>query len=217
MGFGARLWYARCMFVLVITGGLGAGKSTAAKFFRAQGATVLDLDRIAAELLAAGTPLVEQVARQFGRDVVRPDGTLDRSALAARAFSDMEAARRLNAVVHPEIAREVAGAIRDIRQQAEPPIAVVIEVPLLVEAPVFKEMADRVLSIAAPEEMRLARAVAHGRDPADAVQRIRAQASDEERRRLADDVIVNDAGEPEFLGKLAQYWDRCMLDQGSRW
>jgi dephospho-CoA kinase len=94
---------------------------------------------------------------------------------------------------------------------------VVIEVPLLVEAPVFKEMADQVLSIAAPEEMRLARAVAHGRDPADAIQRIRAQASDEERGRLADHVIVNDAGEQEFLGKLGRYWDRCSIDEESRW
>lgn len=204
------------MFVLVITGGLGAGKSSAAEYCRARGAVVLDLDEVAARLLAAGSPLVQRVAEEFGQDLVLADGSLDRDALAARAFSDARTAARLNAIVHPAVAREVGPALHDIRLMQEPPAVVVMEVPLLAEAPVFAEMADRVLAITAPEHVRLARVVARGMDPDDAARRIRAQASDEARASMADDVIVNDGDEQQFFDALSRYCGRYLESGGAR-
>lgn len=199
------------MHIIVLTGGLGAGKSTAAEYFRGRGAVVLDLDAIAATLLDKGSATLEAVAREFGEDeVLLADGSLDRPALARLAFSSMESTRRLNTVVHPAVAREVGPALREIRLMPNQPEVVVLEVPLLAEAPVFAEMADQVLAIVAPEELRVARAMRKGLSETDARRRIAVQATDAERAELADDVIVNDGDEESFLAELARYWERTV-------
>lgn len=199
------------MHIIVLTGGLGAGKSTAAEYLRSRGALVLDLDVIASTLLEKGSPTLNAVAREFGEDeVLLADGSLDRSALARIAFSSLESTRRLNAIVHPAVAREVGPALREIRLMPDQPEVVVLEVPLLAEAPVFAEMADEVLAIVAPLELRVARAAGKGMSEADARRRIAVQATDAERAELADDVIVNDGGEEEFLAELARYWERTV-------
>lgn len=199
------------MHIIVLTGGLGAGKSTAAEYLRSRGALVLDLDVIASTLLEKGSPTLDAVAREFGEDeVLLADGSLDRSALARIAFSSLESTRRLNAIVHPAVAREVGPALREIRLMPDQPEVVVLEVPLLAEAPVFAEMADEVLAIVAPLELRVARAAGKRMSEADARRRIAVQATDAERAELADDVIVNDGGEEEFLAELARYWERTV-------
>jgi dephospho-CoA kinase len=197
------------MLVIALTGGLGAGKSTAAGFFRDRGAIVLDLDCIAAGLLAPGSEITRRVVAEFGDEVLTEDGeALDRASLARIAFTDARSAARLNAIVHPAVAREVGPALSDIRLMEQQPDVVVLEVPLLAEAPVFAEMADVVLAIEAPVETRCARAVASGMTEPDARRRIGVQAADTERAKLADDVIVNDSGLEHFLGELERYWER---------
>ena len=148
------------MRVVVITGGIGAGKSTAAEFFRGLGAVVVDLDVVAAEVLRKGSATLGRVSAEFGPEVLFADGSLDRDALARAAFASPGAVGRLNAIVHPAIAREIGPAISDLRLLPDSPDVVVIEVPLLAEAPVFAELADDVIAIVAPEEVRVARAVA---------------------------------------------------------
>jgi len=195
------------MFVLVITGGLGAGKSTAAEFFRSRGATVIDLDDVAARVLEKGSPVLQRVAAEFGDDILLADGSLDRAALARVAFATPADAKRLNAIVHPAVAREVGPPLRELEMLPMRPEVVVLEVPLLAEAPVYRELADAVLAIVAPMEVRIARAVASGLDRADAVRRVSAQATDAERAALADVVIVNDADETHYHQALGRYWD----------
>ena len=203
------------MQVIVVTGGLGSGKSTAAKYFRSRGAWTLDLDDIAAKLLSPGTALLDRVASEFGGDeVLLPDGRLDRPALARKAFATSEATMRLNSIVHPAVAREVGVAIDQMRLLGEPPVAVVFEVPLLAEAPVLAEVADSVLAIVAPERLRISRAVARGMDEDEATRRIRRQASDADRAVLANAVILNAGDADEFEEELAAFWEGSVAPRG---
>ena len=198
------------MRVVVITGGIGAGKSTASEFLRERGAVVIDADRIAAQLLEKGSPVLERVAEEFGPDVLLADGSLDRPALAREAFRSAEKTARLNAIVHPAVAREIGPAIADLRLLPNPPSVVAIEVPLLAEAPVFAQIADLVVAIVAPQELRVRRAVEAGFGEADARARATMQATDAERAALADVVIVNDGTEERFLAELENVWSEWL-------
>ena len=204
------------MRVAVITGGLGAGKSTAAEFFRSKGAIVIDADRIAEQLMHRGAPLLDRVAAEFGPEVLLADGSLDRPALAREAFVSAERTRRLNEIVHPAVAREIGPSIADLRLLPDPPSVVILEIPLLAEAPVFAELADVVLAIVAPQETRVARAVAAGRSESDARRRLAVQATDAERAALADVVIVNDAEKERFLGELGRFFDERLAVGGAQ-
>lgn len=203
------------MLVLALTGGIGSGKSVAAEYFRSRGAVTLDLDRIAAQTLAPGSPTLAKVAEAFGDSVVQEDGSLDRTELARVAFASPEATERLNSIVHPVITREVGPAIADLRLLPDPPNVVVLEVPLLVEVPVYAELADVVLALVAPEQVRLSRAIERGMSPEDASRRMRLQATDAERASLADRVIVNDGSREHFLSELARFWDEFLGNDGA--
>jgi dephospho-CoA kinase len=194
------------MHVIVLTGGLGAGKSTAAELLREHGAAVICLDTVAKQLMAPGSELLARVAARFGSEVVSTDGSLDRRALAQRAFVTPEAAAELNAIVHPAVAAEVGPALQDLRLLPHPPHVVVLEVPLLAEAPVFAELADEVVAIEAPLEMRVHRAAMRGLCAEEARARIAVQASDAERAMLADVVIQNDGSAEDLRVALERYW-----------
>ena len=203
------------MRVVVVTGGLGSGKSTAAAHFRDKGAAVVDLDDVAHKLLAPGSDLLKRVAGEFGGDaILLADGQLDRAALARVAFATPAAVKRLNAIVHPAIARDSGVALEQIRLMPVPPVAVVFEAPLIVEAPVFAELADVVLAIVAPESVRLERAVAAHMDEEDAKRRIRAQSTDAQRVELSDVVVVNDGSPEQFLDALDAFWEEYVAVGG---
>lgn len=199
------------MFTIVITGGLGAGKSTAAAYFRSRGATVIDLDTVGHDVLRPGSPTLARVSEEFGDAIVGPDGTLDRSELARRAFADKDSAARLNAIVHPAIAAQIGPALRDVQLLPTQPEVVVLEVPLLAEAPVYRELADVVLAIAAPTELRIPRGTARGLEERDVRQRVALQATDDARAELAD-VVIENTGEPtDFIRALERFWDDVVL------
>lgn len=202
------------MLTVVVTGGLGAGKSTATAYFASRGATVIDLDTVGRGVLASGSPTLARVADEFGTDLLGEDGSLDRGELARRAFATPEATARLNAIVHPAIASEVGPSLRDVQLLPNQPDVIVLEVPLLAEAPVYRELADIVLAIEAPTDRRVERAVARGMQADDARRRIAAQADDTARADLADVVIVNDRDEAAFLRELGRFWDEAMATRG---
>lgn len=204
------------MRVIVITGGIGAGKSTAADFLRQKGAVVLDADRIAAHMMEKGSPVLARVVTEFGDDILYADGSLDRPALARLAFESAAATARLNSIVHPAVAREVGPALTNLRLLPDPPALVVIEVPLLAEAPVFAELADNVIAIVAPQDVRLQRAIFKGMTESDARRRMAVQATDAERAALADIVIVNDAGKERFVSELERIWEERLAVGGGR-
>ena len=195
------------MYVLAITGGLGAGKSTAAELFSAKGAVVLDLDEIAKTLLDEAPAVRDRVVEAFGEAILGPDGRINRAALAQSAFADAESVRRLDAIVHPAVLAAAAGALDTLVAQARPPRVVVLVIPLLAEAPAFLELVDAVLAISSDEESRLERVLARGMDEQDAERRLALQAGDAERRLIADYVIENDSDLDAFRRSLTHFWD----------
>lgn len=196
------------MFVLAVTGGIGAGKTEAARHFASLGAVVLDIDSIAKTLVRAPGSVRERIAAAFGPAVVSPDGSIDTAALARLAFESDTATRALDAIVHPAVLREVMVGLAELDLLAQPPRVVVLDVPLLVEAPALAELADAVLAIEAPEDVRVARCVARGMAEEDVRARVARQAPDEDRAAIASAVIANDDSPEEFRAALDAFWAR---------
>jgi dephospho-CoA kinase len=195
------------MYVLAVTGGIGAGKSEASRVFGVRGAVVIDLDDMAKGLIGEDGPLVDAVADAFGRDLLLEDGGIDNALLATRGFGSPEAARRLDAIMHPGVLAATSGALDMLAAQARPPAVVVLSIPLLVEAPGFFEMVDGVLAVSSHEDARLARLAERGMSEEDARARMDAQATDAERRDIADWVIENDGTLVEYRALLADFWE----------
>lgn len=203
------------MYVLGVTGGIGSGKTTAARLFGELGATVIDLDDLAKKLIAAGGPLVKDVIAAFGPEVAGPDGGVDTQALAGRAFASPDASRRLDRIVHPGVHAAAAGAIDMLGEMPEPPSVIVIDVPLLVEAPEFFDLLDGVLVVSADEDQRVARLLERGMSEDDVRARIALQASDAERRDIADWTVENDDDKTSFESLLVSWWDLEMAGRDS--
>jgi dephospho-CoA kinase len=184
-----------------LTGGIGSGKSTVSRLLEQRGAVIVDADAIAREVVAPGTPGLAAVTEAFGDGVVAPDGSLDRPALAAVVFADPEARKRLDAIVHPLVrarATEVAAA-------APADAVVVHDVPLLVETGQAGSY-DLVLVVEADPATRVARLVQRGLTAEDARARMAAQATDEQRRAVAD-VVLDNSGTPEELeAQVDRFW-----------
>jgi dephospho-CoA kinase len=163
-----------------LTGGIGAGKSTVAALLARRGAVVIDADAIAREVVEPGSPTLDKLVERFGPEILAPDGTLDRAALAARAFVTDETRKELEAITHPAIGAEFLRRVGECPADA----IVIHDVPLLVEASRAKDYAG-VIVVDAPLDVRLDRLEKRGVGRADAQRRIALQASDAERREVA--------------------------------
>lgn len=199
------------MHIVALAGGIGSGKSVAADYFRSRGAVILDLDDVARRLLRPGCVTNKEVVAAFGDDLLDSSGGIDRSALAARAFASRSNGMLLNSIVHPAVARDVLPGLTDMGLLQNPPAVVVLVVPMLVEAPVYGEVADVVLAITADEEERVRRVVLRGMDEADVRRRVDCQATDAQRQAVADVTIANDDTIETFLTALGEFWDGVVL------
>lgn len=187
-----------------LTGGIGSGKSVVLREFVALGAVGVEADDIAHEVLAStlGTAEVLQAFAAFDIDIGDGAGGIDRQRLAAVVFADADARRRLEAIVHPL----VRSAARDRITQADPHEIVVNAVPLLVEAGVVGEF-DAIVVVRAPVEVRLQRLLdSRAMSRADALARMAAQTSDEERVEVATWVIDNDGTADALRARVAEVW-----------
>src|SRR5262245_35673647 len=186
--------------VIGLAGGIGTGKSTVAAMLAELGAFVIDADKIGHQVYRPGSDGFRQVVDAFGDEVVAPDGTIDRGALGKIVFADSAARARLNAIVHPliagELARQVAAARAD--DVGRP---IVIEAAVLVEAG-WRGLVDRLWIVTAPTETAIARVTAaRGLDRAEVERRIASQLPEAERRRVADVVIENDGSPAELRAR----------------
>ena len=189
------------MLRIGLTGGIGSGKSTVAGLLAARGARVIDADRIAREVVEPGTPGLDAVVGAFGAGVLTAEGALDRPALAAVVFADPEARRRLDGIVHPLVRSRAAELVA-----AAPPEAVVVQdVPLLVETGQAGSY-DLVLVVQADPATRVRRLVGRGLSEDDARARIAAQATDEQRRAVADVVLDNSGTVEELEARVDRFW-----------
>jgi dephospho-CoA kinase len=188
-----------------LTGGVGSGKSTVAQLLAGHGATVFDADAIAREVVETGTPGFDAVVAQFGTDIVAADGSLDRAALAALVFTDEGARRELNAIVHPLVGERFAAQMA----AAAPDSIVVYDVPLLVEGN-LAEGFDVVVVVEADQQTRVARLRKRGMPEQDARARMATQASDEQRRAVAHELINNDGDRESLETQVGELWERLI-------
>lgn len=193
------------MPLIALTGGIASGKSTIAARLAEHGAVLVDADRIVREVQQPGSPVLDAIAAEFGAEMILPDGSLDRAALAERVFGVDDAVRRLNAIVHPavraESARRFAAAF-----DADPDAVVVYDVPLLVEARVDDPW-ELIVVADAPASVRERRLVElRGMSPDAARARIAAQASDETRLAIADVVVDTSRDLAATLAQVDDLW-----------
>jgi len=191
------------MLLVGLTGGIGAGKSTVAELLAERGATVVDADVVARAVVEPGEPAFDQLVERFGTGVVGADGRLDRPALAAVAFADDESRSALEAITHPAINTEFLN-----RVNAAPADAIVVcDVPLLAESALAQARGyEVVIVVEAPRELRLDRLEERGLTRPDAEARMAAQATDEQRRKLATYVVDNGGDRAHLDEQIASIW-----------
>jgi dephospho-CoA kinase len=195
------------MRIIGLTGGIGSGKSTVAALLAECGARVIDADKIGHEVYRPGTVGWERVVAAFGRDVVAPDGTIDRRVLGRRVFSDPGALQTLNRIVHPLIGAEIRVRL-EAALEIDEDTPVVIEAALLLDAG-WRSLADTVIVVVAPRPAIMARLERdRGLAPEDIEARMAAQVDDAERRRHADIVIENGGSIEELRAAVRGIWSR---------
>ncbi len=187
-----------------LTGGIGSGKSAVAALLAQRGARVLDADALARDVVARGSEGLRRIVGEFGREVLDEDGDLDRGRLAELVFTDARTRQRLNAIVHPLVAARMAAMLAG----GAPGDVTVYDVPLFVEEAVQdRHDFDLIVVVEAPVVLRVQRLI---RDRAMTEEQVRArlatQATDEQRRAVADLVIVNDGSRADLTRAVEKVW-----------
>jgi len=205
-------WETRRVLMVGLTGGIASGKSAVAKRLAELGAIVIDSDVLAREVVAPRTDGLAEVVATFGPRAVTPGGEMDRAAVAEIVFGDEERRRRLEKIIHPRVRARAAEIVA-----AAPPDAVVVnDVPLLVEANLAGNY-DLVIVVLADETVRLDRLVRfRGMTEETARARFAAQATDEQRRAVADIVIENDGTPAELRAVVDAVWERLTHERAAR-
>ena len=193
-----------------LTGGIGAGKSTVAALLEERGAVVTSADEVARDVVSPGSDGLAAVVAEFGDGILAPDGSLDRSALGRLVFSDDLRRARLEEILLPLIAAEAWA-----RMDAVPAGQVVVyDVPLLVEGQ-MQDMFDLVIVVEADLELRLERLSERGVNRDEALARIAVQATDEERRGVADVIVSNSGAMEDLSAEVDRLWSTRILEPGT--
>ena len=181
------------MKVLGLTGGIGSGKSMVLSMFANLGAEVIDADQLAREVVEPGQPALEEIATAFGRDMLMPDGRLDRGKLARIIFADPVARARLNAITHPRIQERMA---TEMALRGSRPGLLIVDIPLLYEND-RSDTVESVIVVWVDAKTQLRRLTERdGLTPDEARQRIAAQMPLDEKRARAD-LVVDNSGSRE--------------------
>lgn len=191
------------MRTIGLTGGIGSGKSTVSARLRELGATVVDADLIAREIVEPGQPALTELGEAFN-GVIRSDGTLDRAELARQAFSSEAGTATLNAITHPRIQERTLQQFEEAREAGAP--VLVYDMPLLIENG-QTDMVDTVLVVDAPDDLRVQRLVEQrGLDEEDVRRRIAAQIDRQTRLDAADTVLDNSGDVASLLEQIDAFW-----------
>ena len=192
-------------FGVGLTGGIGSGKSLAAQFFSQLGALVIDADQLARSVIERGSEGFDEVLLRFG-DTILKNGDIDRVALGQIVFENPQAKKDLEAIIHPRIRDEFEEAVASLN----PGQILVYEIPLLVETNAADRF-DYVVTVESQPELRKERLRARGMFHSDIEKRMASQATEAERRAVADCVITNDASEDELLRQVENVWESTIL------
>ena len=197
------------MKVIALTGGIGAGKSTVAQFFSELGANVVDADHLARIAIERGSEGFDEVIARFGEKILT-HGDINRKALAEIVFSDPDAKKDLEAIIHPRVQKLFAQAIID----NELTVNLIYEIPLLVETDAARKF-DFIVTVEADEDLRIERLLARGMFITDIKARLANQAPPQARIDIADAVIVNDGDEDHLLRQVENLWEGQIADLSS--
>ncbi len=197
------------MFTVMVTGGIGSGKSTVCRLLGAHGAATLDMDGIARSLMDHNLEMRAQLVDEFGARILDEAGEVDRAALARVAFTSPAATDALNAITFPHITRAAADYLTEVHcsPRSAAPVQVV-EVPLLTQVPEFAVLADAIISVNCPSDLRLSRAIARGMSAEDALARMAAQPTDDERNAIATHVLHNAGTLEELQAAVDEWWQQ---------
>ena len=203
------------MLVIGLTGGIGSGKSTVAALLAERGATVIDVDALGREVIAPGGRAEGQVIVEFGPEITDAEGHIDRAGLARVVFGQPEALTRLTAISHPAINAELANRLDAVRgDECSAESVVVLDMAILVESNLGRGDPEhsytKVVVVEAPPDLRVQRAVARGMEADDVRARIASQATDDERRAVADVVITNDGDLATLAQRVDGLWGQIL-------
>lgn len=199
------------MYTVMVTGGLGSGKSTLCKLICEHGAMSMNLDEIYRGLLESNENMIADLADRFGDDILDDSGMVIRSKLAEEAFSDERSTKDLNAITFPYIMAMTNDYLLDVHcVPCSSSKVLVVEVPLLTEVPEFAQLADEIIAVNVPSDVRLQRAVARGMNPADAFRRLQVQPTDAERDAIADTICDNSGTEDDLRAWADAWWEERM-------
>ena len=189
-----------------LTGGIGSGKSSAARLFQDLGAGVVDVDDISHALTRPGGAGISEIGQQFGPEFLSVDGSLDRARMRERVFRDSQAKTRLEAILHPLIGHQA----RDQVACATQPYVLLV-VPLLLETNAYRDLTRRIAVVDCTEETQIERTMRRSQLPESAVRAIMAaQISRQDRLAQADDVLHNDGDEEELRQQVAKLHQRYL-------
>ena len=208
-GLGSRGsgWHHVLVIVVGLTGGIGAGKSTVSKLLGERGAAIVDADKIARELQDPGTPVLAAMVERFGGHIINDDGTLNRGAVAEIVFSDQQALKDLNGIVHPAMQAEIQ---RQIDENVDTDRLVVLDFPLLGENPRKGLAATIVVDI--PHKLAVQRVVEQrGMDEVDARNRVNSQMDRENRLKIATHVVDNTGDLVDLVAAVDRLWDELIV------
>jgi dephospho-CoA kinase len=192
-----------------LTGGIGSGKSTAAKILAELGAPAIDADKVGHEIYQPGAPAYRELIDAFGEGILAPDRTIDRRKLGPIVFADPAALKRLNAIVHPKMFARMGEMVAAMRRGGETR-PIVIEAAILIEAN-WQPLFDEIWLVRAPREQVLSRIeIQRGAKPSETEARIRAQLSDEERTKHASLIVENNGSLEELRELLKEIWAEAL-------
>ena len=192
------------MLVVALTGGIGSGKSTVGQIFAQLGATVIDSDQLARDVIERGSIGFNEVVAKFGDEILK-NGEIDRQILASLIFKDPAKRSELEQITHPLIRRAFAKMV----SSASPDSIVINQIPLLVESNHDYKF-DHIITVSASESIRSERLIKRGLTNDQIKQRMGAQATDQMREDIADSVIVNEKNEQELTDQVEKIWEQLL-------
>ena len=193
-------------FCIGLTGGIGAGKSTVAEMFQSLGASIINVDEVGHSVLSRTSNEYEEIVKLFGEEILNPDKTINRTALGQIVFNSERQLAKLEAITHPGINKRLFSILK--RQTSE---ITILDMAVLVEQPLAQingvPLYQKVIVVEASYEKRIERLQLRGVEKEEALARMQSQATDEERRRVADLVISNDNSLEELQLQILTCWE----------
>ncbi|MDI6872981.1 dephospho-CoA kinase [Candidatus Solincola sp.] len=201
---------------MALTGGIASGKSTVCRLLREKGAHIVDSDLLAREVVRKGTPAWEEIVEHFGREILTPEGEIDRGRLGKIIFSRPEEREFLNRVTHPRIFQLMTEKLRELEEVTGGEGVVILDIPLLVEAGAGNLFQLNLVVDTPPEEQARRLVEDRGLSAEEAWARIRSQAAREERLRCADLVIENDGSLEKLRSEVDRAWEEIKARMEAR-